>query len=86
MNNEVIITCAVTGAGDTVGRHSGVPVTPAQVAEAAIEAARAGAAVAHVLAEPARLARRAGEAAETLPIQAPLQHPSAAPQVAQAIG
>ena len=48
MNNEVIITCAVTGAGDTVGRHPGVPVTPAQVAEAAIEAAKAGAAVAHV--------------------------------------
>ncbi len=48
MNNEVIITCAVTGAGDTVGRHSGVPVTPAQVAAAAVEAAKAGAAVAHV--------------------------------------
>jgi uncharacterized protein (DUF849 family) len=48
MNNEVIITCAVTGAGDTVGRHPGVPVTPAQVADAAVEAAKAGAAVAHV--------------------------------------
>ncbi len=48
MNNEVIITCAVTGAGDTVGRHPGVPVTPKQVAEAAVEAAKAGAAVAHV--------------------------------------
>ena len=48
MNTEVIITCAVTGAGDTVGRHPGVPVTPRQVAEAAIEAAKAGAAVAHV--------------------------------------
>ena len=48
MNNEVIITCAVTGAGDTVGRHPDVPVTPEQVADAAIEAAKAGAAVAHV--------------------------------------
>ncbi len=48
MNNEVIITCAVTGAGDTVGRHPGVPITPEQVADAAIEAAKAGAAVAHV--------------------------------------
>jgi uncharacterized protein (DUF849 family) len=38
----------VTGAGDTVGRHPGVPVTPEQVADAAIEAAKAGAAVAHV--------------------------------------
>ena len=48
MNTEVIITCAVTGAGDTAGRHPGLPVTPRQVAEAAIEAANAGAAVAHV--------------------------------------
>ncbi len=48
MNHEVIITCAVTGAGDTVGRHPGVPVTPEQVANAAIEAAEAGAAVAHI--------------------------------------
>lgn len=48
MNYEVIVTCAVTGAGDTVGRHAGVPVTPEQIAAAAIEAARAGAAVAHI--------------------------------------
>jgi len=48
MNNEVIITCAVTGAGDTVGKHSGVPVTPESVAEAAISAADAGAAIAHI--------------------------------------
>ena len=48
MNYEVIITCAVTGAGDTVDKHPGVPVTPKQVAAAAIEAAKAGATVAHV--------------------------------------
>jgi uncharacterized protein (DUF849 family) len=48
MNREVFITCAVTGAGDTVGRHAGVPVTPKQIAEASIEAARAGAAIAHI--------------------------------------
>jgi uncharacterized protein (DUF849 family) len=48
MNWEVFITCAVTGAGDTVGRSDRVPVTPAQIADAAIEAAKAGAAVAHV--------------------------------------
>lgn len=47
MNHEVIVTCAVTGAGDTVGRHPAIPVTPKQIAEAAIEAARAGATVAH---------------------------------------
>lgn len=48
MNNEVIITCAVTGAGDTKDKHPGVPVTPEEIAEAAIEAAKAGAAVAHI--------------------------------------
>ncbi len=47
MNYEVIVTCALTGAGDTVGRHPAVPVTPAQIAAAAVEAAQAGAAVVH---------------------------------------
>lgn len=47
MNTEVIVTCAVTGAGDTVGKHPAIPVTPKQIAAAAIEAAKAGAAVAH---------------------------------------
>ena len=48
MLDEVIITCAVTGSGDTVGTHPDIPVTPAQIAGAALEAARAGAAVAHI--------------------------------------
>lgn len=48
MNFDVVVTCAVTGAGDTLSRHPGVPVTPRQIADAAIEAARAGAAVAHI--------------------------------------
>ncbi len=48
MNEEVIVTCAVTGAGDTVGRHPAIPVTPEQIAAAAIEVAKAGAAVAHI--------------------------------------
>ncbi len=48
MAREVFITCAVTGAGDTVGRSEKVPVTPAEIAAAAIEAAKAGAAVAHI--------------------------------------
>ncbi|RED53348.1 3-keto-5-aminohexanoate cleavage protein [Aestuariispira insulae] len=47
MNFEVAITCAVTGAGDTVDKHPAIPVTPKQIAEAAIEAAKAGATVAH---------------------------------------
>ena len=48
MNNEVIITCAVTGSGDTVGKHPAIPVTPEEIANASIEAAKAGAAVAHI--------------------------------------
>ncbi len=48
MNNEVIVTCAITGAGDTADKHPALPVTPEQIADAAIEAAKAGAAVAHI--------------------------------------
>jgi uncharacterized protein (DUF849 family) len=48
VNFEVFITCAVTGAGDTAGRSPLVPVTPEQIAAAAIEAAQAGAAIAHI--------------------------------------
>jgi uncharacterized protein (DUF849 family) len=48
VNQEVFVTCAVTGAGDTTGASDRVPVTPEAIAQAAIEAARAGAAVAHI--------------------------------------
>ncbi len=48
MNSEIIITCAVTGGGDTTSKSPHVPVTPAAIATAGIEAARAGAAVVHI--------------------------------------
>ena len=48
MNSEVFITCAVTGSGETVDKHPAIPVTPEEIANAAIEAARAGAAIAHI--------------------------------------
>jgi uncharacterized protein (DUF849 family) len=48
VNADVFITCAVTGAGDTTGSSDRVPVTPLQIAEAAIGAARAGAAIVHI--------------------------------------
>jgi uncharacterized protein (DUF849 family) len=48
MNRKVMITCALTGAGDTVGRSPHVPVTPEQIADAGIAAARAGATIVHV--------------------------------------
>jgi uncharacterized protein (DUF849 family) len=48
MQSEIFITCAVTGAGETLGKHPAIPVTPKEIADAAIEAARAGAAIAHI--------------------------------------
>ena len=48
MNRNVIVSCAVTGSGDSVGKHPAIPVTPEEIATAAIEAAKAGAAIAHI--------------------------------------
>ena len=48
LNTEAFITCAVTGAGATTDKSDKVPVTPRQIADSAIEAARAGAAVVHL--------------------------------------
>ncbi|WP_411094705.1 3-keto-5-aminohexanoate cleavage protein [Streptomyces sp. 021-3] len=48
MTENVIITCALTGAGDTVRKSPHVPVTPEQIARNAVEAAAAGAAVVHI--------------------------------------
>ncbi|QFT59237.1 3-keto-5-aminohexanoate cleavage enzyme [Sulfitobacter sp. THAF37] len=47
MNRDVFITCAVTGSGGTQDRSPHVPRSPAQIAESAIAAAKAGAAVVH---------------------------------------
>ena len=47
-SREAFITCALTGAGETTGRSDKVPVTPAEIAESGIEAAKAGAAILHV--------------------------------------
>ena len=47
MNREVFITCAVTGSGSTQDRSHHVPRSPKQIADSAIDAAKAGAAVVH---------------------------------------
>ncbi|WP_333684594.1 3-keto-5-aminohexanoate cleavage protein [Pontibaca methylaminivorans] len=47
MNREVFITCAVTGSGGTQDRSPHVPRSPEQIAQSAIAAAKAGAAVVH---------------------------------------
>jgi len=48
MNNKVFVSCAVTGSGDTAKKHPDLPKTPDQIANAAIEAAKAGAAIVHI--------------------------------------
>jgi uncharacterized protein (DUF849 family) len=48
VNAEVFITCAVTGAGATADKSELVPVAPRQIADAAIDAGKAGAAVVHI--------------------------------------
>ena len=48
MNWDVFITCAITGAGATTDKSDKVPVTPKQIADSAIEAAKAGAAIVHL--------------------------------------
>ncbi len=47
MNREVFITCAVTGSGGTQDKSPNVPRSPEQIANSAIDAAKAGAAIVH---------------------------------------
>jgi uncharacterized protein (DUF849 family) len=51
---KVIITCAVTGAIHTPSMSPHLPVTPEEIAQAAIEAAEAGAAIVHLHARDPR--------------------------------
>ena len=46
-NKSVFITCAVTGSGSSQDRSAHVPRSPEQIANSAIDAAKAGAAVVH---------------------------------------
>jgi len=48
MQRKVMISCAVTGSADTPARNPAVPVTPRQIAESALDAAKAGAAIVHI--------------------------------------
>ncbi|MCS6932939.1 MAG: 3-keto-5-aminohexanoate cleavage protein [Acetobacteraceae bacterium] len=59
---KVIITCAVTGAIHTPTMSPHLPITPAEIAEAAIEAAEAGAAIVHL---------HARDPADGRPVQTP---------------
>jgi uncharacterized protein (DUF849 family) len=48
LSNAVFVTCAVTGSGDSASKSPHVPVTPEQIAAAALEAHAAGAAIVHL--------------------------------------
>ena len=48
MSRKVIVSCAVTGSAETVDKNPAVPVTPRQIADDAVRAYEAGAAVAHI--------------------------------------
>lgn len=48
MARKVMICCAVTGSADSPGKNPAVPVTPAQIATSAIDAAKAGASIVHI--------------------------------------
>ena len=57
MQRKVMISCAVTGSADTPGRNPAVPVTPRQIADSAIDAAKAGAAIVHIHVRDPKTAR-----------------------------
>jgi uncharacterized protein (DUF849 family) len=48
MPRPVIVTCAVTGSAPTYEKHPNIPITPAQIAEQSVAAAKAGAAMVHI--------------------------------------
>ena len=48
MPKPVILTCALTGGAAFTGKNMAVPVTPAEIAQSAIDGAKAGATIAHI--------------------------------------
>lgn len=48
MANSTFVTCAVTGNHTTRAQNENLPVTPAEIAEASLAAAEAGAAIVHI--------------------------------------
>ena len=71
---KVIITCAVTGAIHTPSMSKYLPVTAQEIAEAAIGAAEAGAAVVHMHARHPRDGRPSQDPAHFAPILEMLKH------------
>ena len=63
MNNEVILTCAVTGGHGNHAKHPDYPVTPEQIANNCIDAGKAGAAIAHIHVRDPETGFRSGDPA-----------------------
>lgn len=63
MSRPVVISCAITGGADTVGKHPAIPVTPEQIAGSAIDAAAAGAAAVHIHVRDAGTGKRSMDVA-----------------------
>ncbi len=63
MSDEVILTCAVSGGHNNQAKHPDYPVTPEHIAKDCIDAARAGAAVAHIHVRDPETGARSGDLA-----------------------
>jgi uncharacterized protein (DUF849 family) len=63
MNNEVILTCAVTGGHNNQDKHPDYPITPEHIARDCIEAGKAGAAIAHIHVRDPATGMRSGDSA-----------------------
>ena len=71
---KVIITCAVTGSIHTPSMSPHLPITPQQIADAAVQAVDAGAAIVHLHSHPILQGRSADGATTTLEPSARLRN------------
>lgn len=63
MRENLILTCAVTGGHPNVHQHPDYPITPRQIAQNCIDAAKAGAAIAHIHVRDVETGLRSGDIA-----------------------
>ena len=63
MSNEVILTCAVSGGHNNQAKHPDYPITPQHIANDCIDAAKAGAAIAHIHVRDPDTGMRSGDPA-----------------------
>jgi uncharacterized protein (DUF849 family) len=60
LSNRIIITCAVTGSAETYRTNPAVPITPEQIATAALDAERGGASIVHIHARDPETGKASG--------------------------